>query len=87
MLISESFHSYSAHFRSSDMDHIYFDEYDYFNFGSGYDKIIAGKQGHSKHKDPDYYKYAPSGHVRKMVTKLQNAEKKKKVENLRHCSF
>lgn len=69
------------------MDHLYFDDYDYFNFGSDYDKIVNGKQGHSKHKTPEYFKYSPSGNVRKTVTKLQNAEKKKKAVNMRHNSF
>lgn len=70
------------------MDHVYFDEYDYYNFGSGYDKIVAGKSGHSKHKENilETRRYSPSGHVRKVVTKLQNSEKKKKELKLRRYS-
>lgn len=72
------------------MDNVFFDEYDYFNFGSNFDKIFQeGKSsGHSKHKGYKIHsqKYSPSGHVRKVVTKLQNSEKKKKEEKLRHDS-
>ena len=74
------------------MDHDFFDEYDYFNFGSSYDKIAfqGGRgSGHAKHKENklESKKYSPSGHVRKVVTKLQNSEKKKKIEKLRRNSF
>lgn len=62
------------------MDDSYFDEYDYYNFGSGFDKISkAGGSGHAKGKDKKInMKYEPSGNVRSVVTKLQNAEKKMK---------
>ena len=57
----------------------YFDKYDYYNFGSDFDKIEATKGGHAKHKErKEGHKYAPSGNVRIVVTKLQNAEKKEK---------
>lgn len=71
------------------MDHMFFDEYDYYNFGSNFDKIVNGSgTGHAKHKSNkiDNQKYAPSGHVRKVVTKLQNSEKKKKEEKIRRNS-
>uniref|UniRef100_A0A1X7VUV4 Nuclear protein 1 n=1 Tax=Amphimedon queenslandica TaxID=400682 RepID=A0A1X7VUV4_AMPQE len=73
------------------MDHIYFDEYDYFNFGSGFDKMFPDNKntGHSKHKGYklETQRYSPSGHVRKVVTKLQNSEKKKKEKRLRLSSI
>jgi hypothetical protein len=68
------------------MDDSYFiDEYDYYNFGSDFDKISgsktrgAGAGGHAKAKDRKVnLKHDPSGNVRCVVTKLQNAEKKEK---------
>lgn len=65
----------------SAMDDSYFiDEYDYYNFGSGFDKISkAGGGGHAKAKDKKInLRHEPSGNVRSVVTKLQNAEKKAK---------
>ena len=61
------------------MDDAYFDQYDYYNFGAGYDKISKAGGGHAKSKEKKInMKYAPSGHVRSVVTKLQNSEKKLK---------
>lgn len=62
------------------MDDSYFDQYDYYNFGSGFDKISkAGGGGHAKSKERKVnMRYEPSGNVRSVVTKLQNAEKKAK---------
>ena len=65
------------------MDDSYFiDEYDYYNFGSGFDKISHSKSGgggHAKGQERKINKkYSPSGNVRTVVTKLQNAEKKVK---------
>lgn len=67
------------------MDETYFDEYDYYNFGSGFDKIVKpGGGGHAKGKDKKVnMKYSPSGNVRYVVTKLQNAEKKEKLARQR----
>lgn len=57
----------------------YFDSYDYYNFGTGFDKMQPGKAGHAKHKvRKEGQRYAPSGNIRHVVTKLQNAEKKEK---------
>ena len=61
------------------MDDTYFDEYDYYNFGSGFDKMSKSGGGHAKSKErKENLKYMPSGNVRHVVTKLQNAEKKLK---------
>lgn len=61
------------------MDDSYFDEYDYYNFGSGFDKISKTGGGHAKAKDKKVnLKHEPSGNVRSVVTKIQNAEKKVK---------
>lgn len=66
----------------------FFDQYDYYNFGSEFDKMASGmKGGHAKNKEKkENLKYTPSGHVRKVVTKLQNAEKKEKVARQRLSS-
>ena len=66
----------------------YFDEYDYFNFGSGYDKMTGSLTGHAKHKNfrVNTCRYSPSGNVRVVVKKLQNSERKKKEKKLRRSS-
>lgn len=68
-----------------DTDLQYMDELDGYNFGSGFDKLTAGVKEHSKSKHKEWkanLKYAPSGNVRVVVTKLQNAETKKKRARL-----
>ena len=66
------------------MDDTYFDEYDYYNFGSGFDKMSKAGGGHSRGKERKAnMKYEPSGNVRSVVTKLQNAEKKVKLARQR----
>ena len=67
------------------MDDAYFDQYDYYNFGSGFDKIHKPGGSHAKTKERkiNNFKYAPSGNVRLVVTKLQNSEKKIKRGRLR----
>ena len=67
------------------MDDAYFDEYDYYNFGTGFDKMTkSGGTGHAKSKDKKQsMKYFPSGNVRTVVTNMQNAEKKLKRSRLR----
>ena len=63
----------------------FFDQYDYYNFGSEYDKMEGLMKEHSRSKQKEKkesFKYAPSGNVRKVVTKLQNAEKKDKRQRL-----
>lgn len=64
-------------------DSAYFDNYDYYNFGNEFARVESSMKGggHSKSKSKDKketFKYAPSGNVRKVVTKLQNSEKKEK---------
>ena len=57
----------------------FFDEYDYYNFGTGFDKMSKTGGGHAKSKErKENLKFTPSGNVRHVVTKLQNAEKKVK---------
>ena len=66
------------------MDHAYFDELDYFNFGAEYDKMMTSRTGHAKHKArSENHRYAPSGNVRKVVENIQNAEKREKDKRLR----
>jgi len=59
-------------------DDAYFDEYDYYNFGSEFDKlnrakITPGGAGNTKNK-----KNGVIGHDRKMVANIQNSLKKEK---------
>ena len=66
----------------------YFDSYDYYNFGHEFEKVESSMKGgghsKSKHKEKkETFKYAPSGNVRKVVTKPQNAETKEKVARQR----
>lgn len=67
------------------MDHVYFDEYDYYNFGSGFDKIAGSRRrGHAKHKErKESLNSCPSGTVRKFIQTIQNSEKRKKEDRLR----
>ncbi len=69
------------------MDDSFFDEYDYYNFGTVFDKMTrTGGGGHSRSKAKDKkqsLRYSPSGNVRHVVTKLQNSEKKQKKSRLR----
>lgn len=67
------------------MDHLYFDEYDYYNFGSGFDKIVGvRRRGHAKHKERrESLSSAPSGTTRKFIQSIQNSEKRKREERLR----
>lgn len=66
------------------MDHAYFDELDYFNFGAEYDKMMTSRTGHAKHKSrSENHRFSPSGNVRKFVENIQNAEKREKDKRLR----
>lgn len=60
------------------IDEQFFDEYDYYNFGTDFDKLNKLKttsgSGHAKHK-----KTAQIFNDRKNVTNIQNAEKKEKT--------
>lgn len=74
------------------MDDAYFDRYDYYNFGNDFAKISnssgKGEGGHAKGKDKKMnMKFSPSGNVRCVVTKLQNAEKKEKQARQRTNSI
>lgn len=62
------------------MSEAFFDEYDYYNFE--YDKHIfsshSGKQRTKKEVSQHTNHFDPSGHSRKIVTKLVNTEHNKK---------
>lgn len=61
----------------------YFDEYDQYNFGSEYDKMESRMKGHAKHKErKENQRFNPSGNIRKVIEKIQNAEKKEKRHRL-----
>eukprot|EP00731_Ephydatia_muelleri_P025095 Em0017g178a len=68
-----------------DVDLEYMDEFDGYNFGTGFDKLTAAMKEHSKSVHKEWkanLKYAPSGNVRVVVTKLRNSEAKKKRTRL-----
>ena len=62
-------------------DEQYMEEYDEYNYGTDFQKMEERMKGggHAKHKDTkDKHKFSPSGNVRKVVSNIQNAEKKDK---------
>jgi len=65
------------------MSESHFDEYEHYNFE--YDKHIysghSGKQRTKKEVSEHTNHFDPSGHSRKIVTKIQNTEQNKKLEN------
>ncbi|XP_067008777.1 nuclear protein 1 [Anabrus simplex] len=67
------------------MSENHFDEYEHYNFE--YDKHLfaghSGKQRTKKEAEEHTNHFDPSGHSRKIVQKLHNAEQKKKLENLK----
>jgi len=67
-------------------DEKYMDEFDDYNYGVEYDKMEERMKvgGHAKHKGKQ--KHDPSGNVRKVVSNIQNAEKKDKEMRKRAIS-
>ena len=66
---------------SATADQQYMEEYDEYNYGVEFTKIEGRMKagGHAKHKDTkEKQKFSPSGNVRKVVSNIQNAEKKDK---------
>ena len=62
-------------------DQQYMEEYDEYNYGVEFNKLEERMKagGHAKHKDvKEKKKFSPSGNVRKVVSDIQNAEKKDK---------
>lgn len=63
------------------MSESHLDEYEHYNFDQ--DKIInsghSGKQRSKKEQSEHTNRNDPSGHSRKIVTKLQNTEQNKKT--------
>ena len=63
------------------MSESHFDEYEHYNYDQ--DKYVhsgtGGKQRSKKEVSEHTNHTDPSGHTRKIVTKLQNSEAKKKV--------
>lgn len=64
------------------MSETHFDEYEHYNFDV--DKHVnsghSGKQRTKKEASEHTNHFDPSGHSRKIVTKLQNMEQNKKTE-------
>lgn len=64
------------------MSETYFDEYEHYNYDV--DKNVhsshSGKQRSKKEASEHTNHFDPSGHSRKIVTKLQNTENNRKVD-------
>lgn len=62
----------------------YMDEYDYYNFDRVATNLSHSRKGRSKKEASlNTNRPNPAGHERKLLTKLQNTERKKKETNLR----
>lgn len=62
----------------------YMDEYDYYNFDRVATNLRHSRKGRSKKEASlNTNRPNPAGHERKLLTKLQNTERKKKESNLR----
>ena len=62
----------------------YLDEYDYYNFDLAATTVSHSRKGKSKKEASlNTNRPNPAGHERKMLTKLQNTEKKRKELNKR----
>lgn len=62
-------------------DEQYMGDFDEYNYGVEFSKLEERMKagGHAKHKGPkEKQKFSPSGNVRKVVSNIQNAEKKDK---------
>ena len=62
-------------------DQQYMEEYDEYNYGTEFTKLEERMKagGHAKHKGTkDKQRFCPSGNVRKVVSDIQNQEKKNK---------
>lgn len=63
----------------------YLDEYDYYNFDPALITVSHSRKGRSKREASlnTILRPCPAGHERKMLSKLQNTEKKRKAMNYR----
>ena len=62
----------------------YLDEYDYYNFDPAAITVSHSRKGRSKREASlNTNRPCPAGHERKMLSKLQNTEKKRKAMNYR----
>lgn len=62
----------------------YLDEYDYYNFDPVATAVSHSRKGRSKKEASlNTNRHNPAGHERKVLTKLQNTEKKRKELNIR----
>ncbi|XP_022916596.1 nuclear protein 1 [Onthophagus taurus] len=59
------------------MSESHFDEYEHYNFDDKH--VYPGKQRSKKEVSQHTNHFDPSGHTRKIVTKLMNTEKNRKV--------
>ncbi|KAF7382315.1 hypothetical protein HZH68_015234 [Vespula germanica] len=70
-------------------DNYYVDEYEHFNYD--YDKHIftghGGKQRSKREADAHTNHFDPSGHSRKILTKLMNSEHNKRQQGKTKASF
>lgn len=68
-------------YRLNMSDEQYMEEFDEYNYDMDFTKMEERMKsgGHAKHKDSkEKQKFSPSGNVRKVVSNIQNAEKKDK---------
>ena len=82
-------HVFLPSVRSMSADQQYMEEYDEYNYGVEYTKMEERMKtgGHAKHKDTkEKQKFSPSGNVRKVVSNIQNAERKDKEMRKRTAS-
>lgn len=62
----------------------FLDEYDYYNFDPVATVVSHSRKGRSKKEASlNTNRPNPAGHERKVLTKLQNTERKRKESNLR----
>jgi len=62
----------------------FLDEYDYYNFDPTATMVCQSRKGRSKKEASlNTNRPNPAGHERKVLTKLQNTEKKRKTANVR----
>ncbi|XP_028454816.1 nuclear protein 1b [Perca fluviatilis] len=64
--------------KPSNFEGEYYDKYEYYNLTDKYTEGSARKGRTKKEASDNTNRHSPSGHERKIVEKLQNAEKKAK---------
>ncbi|KAK2558062.1 Nuclear protein 1 [Acropora cervicornis] len=74
----------SQHRRWLNRYEYFLDEYEYYNFDPAATTLSHSRKGRSKKEASlNTNRSNPAGHERKVLTKLQNAERKKKMCNIK----